>query len=174
MPLRAGRFRICVIFSMRSDAELSALATAVCVAGAFPATAVRLDCGVAAPAHGNLERWARQGVLLLNASLTVERDRPASHAKLGWQALTDAIVARVAAAPQPKVFLLWGAHAQARLPVIEAAGVHNHVIASNHPSPLSARRPPVPFVGHRPFSRADAWLRAQGAEAVDWRLDVAA
>lgn len=136
---------------------------------------LQADLGLVVPVSGSLVAWVDAGVLLLNTSLTVERDRPASHAKLGWQALTDAIVARVAMASQPKVFLLWGAHAQARLPVIEAAGGHNHhVIASNHPSPLSARRPPVPFVGHRPFSRADAWLRAQGAEAVDWRLDVAA
>jgi uracil-DNA glycosylase len=110
-------------------------------------------------------------VLLLNTSLSVERDRPASHAKLGWQALTDALVARVAAAPQPKVFLLWGAHAQARRPVIEAAGAHNHVIATNHPSPLAARRPPVPFVGSRPFSAANAWLQGQGVEVVDWGLE---
>ena len=132
---------------------------------------LQADLGLAAPVSGSLAAWVDAGVLLLNASLTVERDRPASHAKLGWQALTDAIVARVAAAPQPKVFLLWGAHAQARLPVIEAAGAHNHVIASNHPSPLSARRPPVPFVGSRPFSAANAWLQGQGAEAVNWALE---
>ncbi|NRT54741.1 uracil-DNA glycosylase [Leptothrix sp. C29] len=132
---------------------------------------LQTDLGLAAPDSGSLSAWVEAGVLLLNTSLTVERDRPASHAKLGWQALTDAIVARVAAAPQPKVFLLWGAHAQARLPVIEAVGTHTHVIASNHPSPLSARRPPVPFVGSRPFSAANAWLQGQGVEAVNWALE---
>lgn len=132
------------------------------------------DLGLALPASGSLRAWSRAGVLLLNTSLTVERDRPASHARLGWQALTTAIVDRVAAQSHPKVFLLWGAHAQAQAARITAAGLSNHVIVANHPSPLSARRPPVPFVGHRPFSRADAWLQGQGAEAVDWRLDATA
>jgi uracil-DNA glycosylase len=131
------------------------------------------DLGLALPVSGSLRAWCGAGVLLLNTCLTVERDRPASHARFGWQALTEAIIDRVAAQPQPKVFLLWGAHAQAQAARIVAAGPANHVIAANHPSPLSARRPPVPFLGHRPFSRADDWLRAQGAEPVDWHLDAA-
>jgi uracil-DNA glycosylase len=126
------------------------------------------DLGLALPASGSLAAWAGQGVLLLNTCLTVERDRPASHARLGWQALTEALIDRVAAQPQPKVFLLWGAHAQAVGPRVRAAPGCNHVIASNHPSPLSARRPPVPFVGSRPFGAANAWLLAHGARPVDW------
>lgn len=129
------------------------------------------DLGVAGPADGDLSRWARAGVLLLNTSLSVERDGPASHAKLGWERLTDRLVATVAEEPSPKVFMLWGAHAQAKAPLIQQAGGGRHlVLQSNHPSPLAARRPPVPFVGSRPFSRANSWLAAQGAAPVDWRL----
>jgi uracil-DNA glycosylase len=130
------------------------------------------DLGLALPMSGSLQAWCRAGVLLLNTSLTVERDRPASHARLGWQTLTDAIIDRVAAQPQPKVFMLWGAHAQAKAERIGVAamGRPHLVLFSNHPSPLSARRPPVPFVGSRPFSLANDWLRTQASEPVDWRL----
>jgi len=122
------------------------------------------------PVSGSLRAWVRQGVLLLNTSLTVERDKPASHARLGWEALTDALIDRVAAQPHPKVFMLWGAHAQAKGPRIEEAGPANRILVSNHPSPLAARRPPVPFVGSRPFSAANVWLAAQGGAPIDWRL----
>lgn len=129
------------------------------------------DLGLPLPPDGDLSRWAGAGVLLLNTSLSVERDRPASHARLGWERLTDRIVATVAAEPHPKVFLLWGAHAQAKAPLIQSAGAGRHrVIESNHPSPLAARRPPVPFLGSRPFSRANAWRAEQGLPAIDWRL----
>ena len=129
------------------------------------------DLGLALPVSGSLRAWAGQGVLLLNTCLTVERDRPSSHARLGWQALTDVLIDRVAAQAHPKVFMLWGAHAQAKAVRIAAAGTAaNRVLVSNHPSPLAARRPPVPFVGSRPFSAANDWLTAQGAEPVDWRL----
>jgi uracil-DNA glycosylase len=129
------------------------------------------DLGLPRPAHGSLLDWARCGVLLLNTSLTVEQDRPASHAKLGWQGLTDALVAALACRVQPCVFLLWGAHAQAKAADIRALGGGRHgLIESNHPSPLAARRPPVPFLGSRPFSRANAWLAAQGQPSVDWTL----
>lgn len=129
------------------------------------------DLGVDLPADGDLSRWVRAGVLLLNTCLSVEQDCPASHAKLGWERLTDRLVATVAAEPHPKVFLLWGAHAQAKAPLIRDAGGDRHLIVeSNHPSPLAARRPPVAFLGSRPFSRANAWLVARGAAPVDWRL----
>jgi len=129
------------------------------------------DLGLSLPLHGDLSSWVDAGVLLLNTSLSVERDRPASHARLGWERLTDRIVATVAADPRPKVFLLWGAHAQAKAPLVQAAGAGRHlVIESNHPSPLAARRPPVPFLGSRPFSRANAWRAEQGVEPIDWRL----
>jgi uracil-DNA glycosylase len=129
------------------------------------------DLGLGLPVSGSLRAWAGQGVLLLNTCLTVERDRPASHAKLGWEALTDALIDRVAAQAHPKVFLLWGAHAQAKGPRIAHAGGTNRILVSNHPSPLAARRLPVPFVGSRPFSVANAWLEQQGGQPIDWRLD---
>lgn len=131
------------------------------------------DLGLGLPVSGSLRAWVGQGVLLLNTCLTVERDRPASHAKLGWEALTDALIDRVAAQPHPKVFMLWGAHAQAKAPLIEVAGALNRILASNHPSPLAARRPPVPFVGSHPFSVANEWLVAQGGTPVDWCLEQA-
>lgn len=132
------------------------------------------DLGLALPASGSLRAWCRAGVLLLNTSLTVERDRPASHARLGWELLTDALIDRVAAQPHPKVFMLWGAHAQAKAARIAASGRPHLMLMSNHPSPLSARRPPVPFLGSRPFSAANAWLVAQASMPIDWALaDVA-
>lgn len=129
------------------------------------------DLGLTLPDSGDLSSWASAGVLLLNTCLTVERDQPASHAKLGWERLTDRLVSAVAAESHPKVFMLWGAHAQAKAALIrEAAGADHLILASNHPSPLSARRPPVPFLGSRPFSRANEWLRARDARPVDWSL----
>ena len=128
------------------------------------------DLGIALPAAGDLGPWVDAGVLLLNTSLTVERDRPASHARAGWVDFTDALIDGVARDPSPKVFLLWGAHAQQKVSRIHAAGPMHGVLMSNHPSPLSARRPPVPFLGSRPFSRANALLRERGAEPVDWSL----
>lgn len=129
------------------------------------------DVGVALPPEGDLSRWAEAGVLLLNTHLTVEQDAPASHARLGWERLTDRLVHRVASDLRPKVFMLWGAHAQAKAALVREAGNGRHLlIESNHPSPLAARRPPVPFLGSRPFSRANGWLQAQGIAPVDWRL----
>ena len=101
---------------------------------------------------GSLVRWARQGVLLLNTCLTVEEGRPASHAGKGWEQLTDAIIEQVSAGLVPVVFMLWGAHAQSKQTLIDA---RRHVIlCANHPSPLSALRPPHPFIGCGHFSRA--------------------
>lgn len=127
------------------------------------------DCGVPRPAHGDLSSWARQGVLLLNTCLTVEAGKAGSHSGRGWEALSDAAVAAVAARPDPSVFILWGSHAQAkaaRIPGLQGEGPHL-VIKSPHPSPLSAYRG---FFGSRPFSRANAFLGAQGRGAIDWRL----
>jgi uracil-DNA glycosylase len=128
------------------------------------------DLGLAPPAHGSLQAWVRAGVLLLNSSLTVEQDAPASHARLGWQAFTDAVIAAVVADPAPKAFVLWGAHAQAKRALVEVAGPRHLVVCSNHPSPLSARRPPVPFIGSRPFSRVSDWLAAQGRGVFLWSV----
>ncbi|MEW4449521.1 uracil-DNA glycosylase [Qipengyuania sp. JC766] len=125
------------------------------------------DLGCPVPAHGNLERWARQGVLLLNNTLTVEAGKAGSHAGRGWEAITDACVAAVAERADPAVFLLWGSHAQgkaARIPALKGADRHC-VIESPHPSPLSAHRG---FFGSRPFSRANAFLESNGRGAIDW------
>lgn len=128
---------------------------------------LRDDLGVSPPDHGDLSHWARQGVLLLNNALTVEAGQAGSHQNRGWEAITDAAVAAVAARPEPSVFILWGSHAQgkaARIP--ELAGNDRHlVIRSPHPSPLSAHRG---FFGSRPFSRANAFLEAHGRGVIDW------
>ena len=150
--------------------------------------------GLARPPTGHLGGWARQGVLLLNTSLTVEDGRPAAHARQGWEALTDALISATAADPGEKIYLLWGVHAQRKAGLIASActsacaGRHpvlmanhpvlmanhpvlmaNHpVLMANHPSPLSARRPPVPFVGCDHFSQVQDFLRAQGSPAIDW------
>ncbi|MDO9403273.1 MAG: uracil-DNA glycosylase [Polaromonas sp.] len=118
------------------------------------------------PNSGSLERWARQGVLLLNTSLTVELAQAGSHARQGWEVLTDALIAAVAAGPEPVVFMLWGAHAQAKQALINP--LQHLVLLANHPSPLSALRPPLPFLGCGHFSAANAWLRSRGRKAVEW------
>lgn len=124
----------------------------------------------ATPTSGSLIAWARSGVLLLNAVLTVEDGQPASHAKRGWEALTDRLLERVAATASPCVYLLWGAHAQAKASLIEqtaaARGREILVLQSNHPSPLSASRPPVPFLGSGCFRVAREWLAARGVQGV--------
>ena len=114
-------------------------------------------------ASGDLTVWAQQGVLLLNTVLTVAPGLPASHAGLGWEELTEAMVRAVAAAPGPRVFVLWGRHAAAY-----ASFVHrpeHRVLTSAHPSPLSAYRG---FFGSRPFSASNAWLTAHGADPIAW------
>lgn len=123
------------------------------------------DLGGAAPLHGDLSSWARQGVLLLNTALTVREgaSKAGSHLGLGWGAVTDAIIAAVSRTRPHVVFLLWGAPAQAKRGLIDES--RHHVIASAHPSPLSARRG---FFGSKPFSRANEWLEAKGEAAIDW------
>jgi len=127
------------------------------------------DCGIAPPESGDLTPWARQGVLLLNNSLTVEAGQAGSHAGRGWDAITDACVAAVAARAEPSVFILWGSHAQGKASRIAElnAPTRHCVIRSPHPSPLSAHRG---FFGSKPFSRANAFLEEAGRGAVDWRL----
>lgn len=123
------------------------------------------DLGKAPPADGDLTRWARQGVLLLNTALTVREgaSKAGSHLQLGWGKVTDEVVAAVSRERPHVVFLLWGAPAQAKRPLIDES--RHLVIASAHPSPLSARRG---FFGSRPFSRANAWLAEQGERPIDW------
>ncbi len=126
------------------------------------------DFGIPRPDHGDLSGWARQGVLLLNNTLTVESGQAGSHAGRGWDAITDACVAAVAARDESCVFILWGSHAQAKAKRIEGLRRSRHcVIESSHPSPLSAHRG---FFGSRPFSRANAFLTASGRTPVDWSL----
>ena len=127
------------------------------------------DLGLPRPPHGNLEGWARQGVLLLNTSLTVEAGQAGSHAKAGWELLTDAIVAAVAVRTEPSVFLLWGAHARRKAAQVAELGADTRhlVLTAAHPSPLSAHNG---FLGCRHFSQANAFLEAHGRGAVDWSL----
>ena len=121
------------------------------------------------PTSGHLGAWASRGVLLLNTVLTVEDGRPASHATQGWEALTDALIEAAAGDPGAKVFMLWGSHAQTKAPLIASAGGGRHLLLqANHPSPLSARRPPVPFIGCGHFRAANAWLGEH--RHVSWRL----
>lgn len=114
---------------------------------------------------GSLERWVRQGVLLLNTCLTVEEGQAASHAKQGWEALTDQLISAVSAQPESVVFLLWGAHAQTKQALIAS---RHRVLKANHPSPLSALRPPLPFIGCGHFSAANDFLQDQGRGLVHW------
>jgi uracil-DNA glycosylase len=131
------------------------------------------DLGLPPPLSGSLLPWARQGVLLLNSVLTVEDGQAGSHARVGWQVLTDKIVERVAQHPRPKAIMLWGAHAQAKSGLLKGVVPSHLLLQCNHPSPLSARRPPLPFLGCGHFSRARDYLLAAepGGEALDWRLD---
>ncbi|MDE8651682.1 uracil-DNA glycosylase [Novosphingobium album (ex Liu et al. 2023)] len=125
------------------------------------------DCGITRPTHGNLEHWARQGVLLLNNALTVEAGQAGSHQNLGWEAITDAAVAAVAAGPQACVFMLWGSHARRkaeRVPGLHAE--HHLVLTAPHPSPLSAHSG---FFGCRHFSQANRFLEAHGRQPIDWQ-----
>lgn len=127
------------------------------------------EFGMSAPDSGDLSSWAAQGVLLINAVFTVEEGKAGGHAGKGWEVLTDEIIRRLARDASPKAFLLWGAYAQKKEALIrgEASGRHL-VLSCNHPSPLSASRPPVPFVGCGHFARANEWLAEQGLEPVDW------
>jgi uracil-DNA glycosylase len=104
---------------------------------------------------GSLVHWAQKGVLLLNTCLTVEEGQPASHANRGWEVLTDAVIRHASDHAKPTVFMLWGAHAQSKRVLIDAS--RHLVLVANHPSPLSALRPPIPFIGCGHFSQARAW-----------------
>ena len=127
------------------------------------------DLGTPAPTFphpgGSLINWATHGVLLLNTCLTVEEGQPASHSARGWEALTDAVIRQVAGAGRPVVFMLWGAHAQSKRTLIDLT-LHK-VLVANHPSPLSALRPPLPFIGSGHFSQARAWREAARAGCSD-------
>jgi uracil-DNA glycosylase len=126
---------------------------------------LQADLGYPPPNHGNLEHWAREGVLLLNAVLTVRAHGAASHAGKGWETFTDQVIAAVNAKPERVVFILWGAKARTKRPLIDTT--RHVIIESAHPSPLSAHNG---FFGSRPFSRANAALVEAGRTPVDWRI----
>jgi uracil-DNA glycosylase len=123
------------------------------------------DTGLAIPNSGNLEKWARQGVLLLNASLTVEANKPMSHSQLGWHIFTDEVIRHVSAHKQHVVFLLWGKFAQNKESLIDIS--KHKILKAAHPSPLSAYNG---FVGCCHFSKANGWLTEMGERAIDWAL----
>lgn len=123
------------------------------------------DLGLPTPDHGNLEPWARQGVLLLNTTLTVRGGAAASHQKHGWETFTDEVIRVVSAKADPVVFILWGSSARRKKELVDTA--RHAVIESPHPSPLSANNG---FFGSRPFSRSNEALVAMGREPVDWDL----
>lgn len=127
------------------------------------------DLGIARAAHGYLQPWADQGVLLLNNCLTVEAGQAGSHQKHGWERFTDAVVAAVAADPTPKVFILWGSHAQKKAANVAGLGADSPhlILRAPHPSPLSAHQG---FFGSRPFSQANDFLTSHGRRSIDWRL----
>jgi uracil-DNA glycosylase len=123
------------------------------------------DLGLPIPNHGSLAAWARHGVLLLNATLTVRAGQAASHQKRGWETFTDHIIEVVNDKPDPVVFMLWGNSARRKRSLIDTT--RHVVIESAHPSPLSAHNG---FFGSKPFSRANAALVAAGREPIDWNL----
>ena len=123
------------------------------------------DLGAAIPDHGNLEQWACRGVLLLNATLTVRGGAAASHRGRGWETLTDQVIRVVNKKRDRVVFILWGKEAQKKKTLIDLS--RHTVIESSHPSPQSARRGHKPFLGSKPFSRANCAL---GQAAIDWNL----
>jgi uracil-DNA glycosylase len=130
------------------------------------------DVGLEAPTNGSLTAWAQRGVLLINTCWSVEQGQAGSHAVKGWDALTDEIINAIANFSPLCVYMLWGAHAQSKALAIEKTAAQSSqqslVLQANHPSPLSARRGPRPFVGCGHFSLAQSWLRERG---VNWRWD---
>jgi uracil-DNA glycosylase len=130
------------------------------------------DLGLERPAHGFLEHWAQQGVLLLNSVLTVEMAQAASHRDRGWEKFTDAVIRLVNAKSDPVVFLLWGSYAQKKAAFVDSTdkGGRHLVLKAPHPSPLSAYNG---FFGCRHFSKANAFLEAHGMAPIDWALPAA-
>jgi uracil-DNA glycosylase len=124
------------------------------------------DIGMKMPSHGDLTRWAEQGVLLLNAALTVRANEPNSHAKIGWHEFTDQVIQILSEHKSGLVFMLWGRFAQDKSPLIDET--HHYILKAAHPSPFSADKG---FFGCRHFSKANQYLMANGQTPVDWHLD---
>jgi uracil-DNA glycosylase len=123
------------------------------------------DIGHPIPKVGNLEPWTKQGVLLLNTTLTVQAHNPGSHSNIGWQTFTDKIIKVLNEHPQPIVYMLWGSYAQSKIPLIDTK--KHHILAAPHPSPLSAYRG---FFGCRHFSKANEFLKSIDREEINWEI----
>jgi uracil-DNA glycosylase len=127
---------------------------------------LKADLDIDPPGHGFLEQWAEQGLLMLNASLTVEAGKPMSHSKIGWEQFTDAVIRTVSEEKEGIVFLLWGKFAQQKEVLIDTS--KHFVLKAAHPSPFSAT---AGFFGSRPFSQTNKILKQQGKEPINWQLD---
>lgn len=149
--------------------QANGLCFSVCEGMRFPPSLlnifkeIRDDLGKPIPTSGDLERWAKQGVLLLNATLTVKANSPGSHQNRGWETFTDAVIKKISDEKEGIVFLLWGAYAQKKGEIIDR---NKHlVLMSAHPSPFSADRG---FFGCKHFSKANAYLKSKGKQEIDW------
>jgi uracil-DNA glycosylase len=127
---------------------------------------LKKDIGMPIPGHGDLTQWAEQGVLLLNASLTVRANEPNSHSAIGWHEFTDSVIQTLSDKSAGLVFMLWGRFAQDKTPLIDET--KHLVLKAAHPSPFSAEKG---FFGCRHFSRANEYLMKKGKQPVDWHLD---
>lgn len=127
---------------------------------------IKMDLNYDIPSHGNLESWAKQGVMLLNATLTVRASTPGSHQKKGWEQFTDIVIQRLSDQKEGLVFLLWGNFAISKSKYIDTQ--RHHILTSVHPSPLSAHRG---FLGCKHFSKANELLKSQGKPMIDWKLE---
>lgn len=123
------------------------------------------DLNISRPNHGNLTKWAEQGVLLLNAALTVEAHSPMSHSKAGWHDFTNKVISILSQQKDSLVFMLWGGFAKSKVPLIDTS--KHLVLTAAHPSPLSAHNG---FFGSKHFSKANAWLEEKGLTPIDWSL----
>jgi len=124
------------------------------------------DLGIPRPSTGNLEKWADQGVLLLNATLTVRANQPGSHQNQGWELFTDAVIREISASRTGVIFILWGKYAQAKEALIDTT--KHYILKSPHPSPFSADRG---FFGCKHFSKTNEILASEGQKEIDWSLD---
>jgi len=129
-------------------------------------TELKADLSIPIPKTGNLEPWAKQGILLLNATLTVRANQPGSHQKQGWEQFTDAAISTLSEKKKGLVFLLWGKFAQAKEVLIDTA--KHHVLKAPHPSPFSVHSG---FFGCKHFSKTNALLRQEGIKEIDWRIE---
>jgi uracil-DNA glycosylase len=126
---------------------------------------LQTDLGCKIPTHGDLTKWAEQGVLLLNTSLTVEKNKPMSHSKIGWHIFTDAVISNINAHTDKIVFMLWGNFAKSKASIIEEQ--KHFILQSAHPSPLAGGA----FFGNKHFSKANSFLQLNGRKPIDWQID---